>query len=82
MNGLLKAELAFQGFVVSDWRAQHGGLAAASAGLDMMMPDAGLWKNNALVEAVNNGTLEMSRLNDMATRILAAWYLLGMDPAH
>jgi beta-glucosidase len=68
--------------VVSDWRAQHGGLASAESGLDMVMPDSGFWKDNALVEAINNGSLPQSRLDDMATRILAAWYLLGMDSAN
>ena len=82
MNGLLKTELAFQGFVVSDWRAQHGGIAAALSGLDMMMPGAGLWKDQALMKAVQNGTLDISRSDDMATRILAAFYLLGMDAIH
>ncbi|KAK6520542.1 hypothetical protein TWF506_000794 [Arthrobotrys conoides] len=36
MNGILKNELGFQGFVVSDWQAQHGGVATALAGLDMV----------------------------------------------
>jgi len=30
---------------------------------------------------VNNGTVPSSRVDDMATRILAAWYLLGQDAA-
>jgi beta-glucosidase len=38
LNGLLKSELGFNGFVVSDWGAQHGGIATALAGLDMTMP--------------------------------------------
>src|SRR5690349_12298817 len=31
LNGLLKGELGFQGFVVSDWGAQHSGMASALA---------------------------------------------------
>jgi len=38
LNGLLKTELGFNGFVVSDWYAQHSGVATALAGLDMAMP--------------------------------------------
>jgi beta-glucosidase len=38
LNGLLKTELGFQGFVVSDWMGTHTGYAAAEAGLDMTMP--------------------------------------------
>lgn len=38
LNYLLKQELGFQGFVVSDWSAQHSGVSSALAGLDMTMP--------------------------------------------
>jgi beta-glucosidase len=38
LNGILKTELGFQGFVVSDWGAQHGGVASAQAGMDIVMP--------------------------------------------
>lgn len=33
LNGLLKDELGFQGFVQSDWLAQRSGVASALAGL-------------------------------------------------
>lgn len=33
LNNILKAELGFQGFVMSDWGAQHTGVASAVAGL-------------------------------------------------
>jgi beta-glucosidase len=45
----------------------------------MVMPDEGLWKSGALVTGVKNGSLSQARLDDMATRILASWYKLGMD---
>jgi beta-glucosidase len=37
-NGLLKTELGFQGYVMSDWGATHSGVASIEAGLDMDMP--------------------------------------------
>ncbi|OAA59049.1 beta-glucosidase [Niveomyces insectorum RCEF 264] len=78
LNGLLKTELGFQGFVVSDWGAQHAGVATALSGMDMAMPNGPLWGNN-LVEAVKNGSIPESRIVDMATRIVAAWYQMGQD---
>jgi beta-glucosidase len=33
LNGLLKGELGFQGYVVSDWAAVHAGVASIEAGL-------------------------------------------------
>ncbi|KAL2200843.1 glycoside hydrolase family 3 protein [Corynascus similis CBS 632.67] len=78
LNGLLKNELGFQGFVMSDWQAQHTGAASAVAGLDMTMPgdtefNTGLsfWGAN-LTLAVLNGTVPAYRLDDMAMRIMAA----------
>ncbi|KAM5348287.1 hypothetical protein ACJ41O_008111 [Fusarium nematophilum] len=77
MNGILKTELEFQGFVLLDWNAQHN-LQSANAGLDMVMPAGGYWGEN-LTEAVLNKTVSEERAADMATRIIAAWYLVGQD---
>lgn len=74
LNGLLKGELGFQGFVTTDWYAQHSGIASAAAGLDMVMPSSTYWENGNLSLAVQNGSLAQSRLDDMATRIVATWY--------
>ncbi|GKZ53850.1 hypothetical protein AnigIFM49718_008635 [Aspergillus niger] len=78
LNGLLKTELGFQGYVITDWGAQHGGIASANAGLDMVMPETTLWGSN-LTTAIANGTMEASRLDDMATRIIATWYQFNQD---
>ncbi|MCJ1448936.1 MAG: hypothetical protein MMC23_009455 [Stictis urceolatum] len=85
LNHILKGELGFQGFVVSDWAAQHSGVGSALAGLDMTMPgdaafDSGtsFWGANLTV-AILNGTIPQYRLDDMAVRIVAAWYYVGRD---
>ncbi|KAF2190003.1 glycoside hydrolase family 3 protein [Zopfia rhizophila CBS 207.26] len=78
LNGILKTDLEFDGFVISDWRGQWTGVASALAGLDMTMPSGGYWGDN-LTESVRNGSVSEDRLNDMATRILAAWYFVGQD---
>lgn len=63
--------------MVSDWWAQHTGVASALAGLDMTMAgDSGLasgatyWGGH-LTEAVLNGTIPQWRIDDMVTRIMA-----------
>lgn len=85
MNGILKAEMNFPGFVMSDWQAQHAGAAAAAAGLDMAMPgdtefNTGLsfWGSNLTV-AVINGTVPEWRIDDMVLRIMAAFYKVEME---
>ena len=86
MNGILKDELGFQGFVQSDWLAQRSGVGSALAGLDMSMPGDGLhWMDGKslwgkqLTLAVLNRSVPIERLDDMATRIVASWYQLGQD---
>ncbi|OAQ82634.1 glycosyl hydrolase [Purpureocillium lilacinum] len=79
LNGLLKTELGFQGFVVSDWGAQHTGVHDALSGLDMGMPSAAGYWESLLVDAVKNGSVAESRVTDMATRIIAAWYQVHQD---
>lgn len=86
MNGVLKDEMGFQGFVQSDWLAQRSGVASALAGLDMTMPGDGLkWHDGEtlwggeLTKAALNGSVPLDRLNDMVLRVVAAWYQLGQD---
>ncbi|KAF1948441.1 avenacinase [Byssothecium circinans] len=81
LNGLLKEELGFQGYVVSDWGAVHSGVAPAEAGLDMNMPGgfpSSFWGGN-LTTAVKNGTLDVSRIDDMILRTLTPYYFLNQD---
>jgi beta-glucosidase len=83
MNGVLKDELGFQGFVMSDWTAQHTGAASADAGLDMTMAgddtfNTGIsyWGAN-LTLAVLNGTVPEWRIDDMAMRIMSSFFKVG-----
>ncbi|KAK3942340.1 glycoside hydrolase family 3 protein [Diplogelasinospora grovesii] len=83
LNDLLKNELGFQGFVMSDWQAQHTGVASALAGLDMTMPGdtefnsaKSFWGTN-LTLAVVNGTVPEWRIDDMAMRIMASLFKVG-----
>jgi len=81
LSHLLKGELGFQGFITSDWWAQISGVSSVLAGLDMTMAGEvnigingqSFWGPNLTI-AVLNGTVPQWRLDDMATRILAAWY--------
>lgn len=72
MNGLLKTELGFQGFVMSDFKGQKTGIASALAGMDMTMPLAAPYWGPRLLEAVRNGSVPESQIENMATRIVAA----------
>ncbi|KAF2752755.1 hypothetical protein EJ05DRAFT_471102 [Pseudovirgaria hyperparasitica] len=80
LNGLLKDELQFPGFVLSDWGAQHSGVPSALSGLDVAMPNSdNYWAKGALATGVQNGSIPSGRLQDMATRQLAATYYVFGD---
>lgn len=86
LNGILKDELGFQGFVLSDWLSHMSGVDSALAGLDLNLPGDtqvplfgfSYWMYE-LSRSVLNGSVPVDRLNDMATRIVATWYHLGQD---
>ncbi|KNG81934.1 hypothetical protein ANOM_009728 [Aspergillus nomiae NRRL 13137] len=80
MNGLPKTELGFSGFTVSDWNAQHSGVAASIAGLDMAMPDGQKYWGNNFTEAYANGGISVAHLDNMPM-IISAWYKMGQDGA-
>jgi beta-glucosidase-like glycosyl hydrolase len=87
INNLLKDELGFQGFVMSDWLAQISGVPSTLAGLDMSMPGdihtIPLFGNSYWMyeysRAILNGSVPVDRLDDSVTRILAAWFQMGQD---
>src|SRR5215472_766146 len=74
----LKAAWDFDGFVVSDWfDATKDTVKAANAGLDMEMP-LGTHFGDPLKQAIADGQVPLSRLNDMVRRILAAEIKVGL----
>ncbi|KAL5115173.1 hypothetical protein ACEQ8H_006927 [Pleosporales sp. CAS-2024a] len=88
-NGLLKGELGFQGYIMSDWGGTHSGVASIEAGLDMTMPGGlGLYGldlsgpsyfGGNVTIGVNNGTLDIGRVDDMVLRIMTPYFALGQD---
>ena len=82
LNELLKKELEFPGNVMSDWGATKTGVESVLGGLDIDMPGSDGLMGIALVPAVQNGTIPEARINDMITRVLAPYYLLGQDQGY
>ncbi|KAM0243972.1 hypothetical protein ACHAP5_006735 [Fusarium lateritium] len=90
LNGILKTEVGFQGYIMSDWFATHSGPKSMKAGLDMNMPGSfdqtaifgpvpsSYWGGN-ITKYLNEGAITEHRLNDMIRRIMASYYHLGQD---
>ena len=85
LNDLLKKTWGFKGFVVSDWNATHSTAKAAINGLDNEEPGGDVARSrfgDALKKAVESGEVPMSRLNDIAHRIVRTEFAMGIvdDP--
>jgi len=77
LNEVLKKELEFKGFVISDWGGTHSTAKAALAGLDIEMPGYSFF-GEPLRRAVASGEVPLARLNDMVHRILRTEFDSGV----
>ncbi|KAK2598751.1 hypothetical protein N8I77_012139 [Diaporthe amygdali] len=87
LQTLLREELGFKGYVVSDWFATHSTAKSINAGLDLEMPGyiptgypgAESWFGDNVLNAVRNGSVTESRVDEMIGNILTPYYFLGQD---
>lgn len=92
LTDVLKNELGFAGFVVSDWEGQNSlsgnsyvenVALAVNAGVDMLMePNNYNTAVKAIISNVNKGKISEERINDAVARILTVKFDLGLfeDP--
>jgi beta-glucosidase len=93
LTDVLKGELGFQGFLVSDWAAidqishnyKYDVATSINAGLDMVMIPTGPGHGNNFVEFINDlkslvadGTVPQSRIDDAVRRILRIKFQMGL----
>ncbi len=80
LNGVLKGDWAYPGWVMADWGATSG-IDAAVAGLDQQSGeqlDHAVWFDEPLRDAVATGELSAARVSDMARRILRSMFAAGL----
>ena len=76
---ILKNDMGYQGFVVSDWGAAYGNTVGdAWGGLDIEMPSPGAYSYANLSAAISNGSVPQSLVDDKVRRILLAMFKAGM----
>ena len=73
LTEILKKQWSFRGFVVSDWNAVHSTVKTANAGMDIEMP-SGKYFGKKLLEAVEQGVVYESTIDDKVRRILRAMF--------
>lgn len=70
LTDVLRKEWGFEGFVMSDWGAVSNRVAGVLAGLNLEMPGSGKACDEAVIQAVKDGTLPEEQLDEMVTDIL------------
>ncbi|QWF83352.1 beta-glucosidase family protein [Amycolatopsis sp. CA-230715] len=70
VNGILRGEWGFDGFVVSDWLAARDTVRAANGGLDVAMPGPETVFGPNLAEAVRAGAVSEEVVDAMVRRVL------------
>ena len=94
LKDLLRDELGFDGFVVSDWMdiermhlyhhwmpsVEEAFRVSVEAGIDMHMQGDGYFET--IVEAVRNGRIPERRINEAAGKILETKFALGLFEAY
>src|SRR3569833_1482381 len=82
LNKVLKHDWGFKGFVMSDWGAVHSTADAANDGLDQFtgfccVTDRPWFAPRMVQAALKSGAIPLSRIDDMAERILWALFDKG-----
>ena len=73
LTEILKQQLGFTGWVMSDFEATHSTVEAANAGLDQEMPSAKFF-GDRLLEAIQTGQVSLATLDDKVHRILRTMF--------
>ena len=69
LTRILRNEWGFDGLAVSDWGATVERVKAIQAGLDLEMPHMDDTNDDRLLQAVEDGTLELDKLDAVAARV-------------
>jgi beta-glucosidase len=79
LTDILKQQLGFTGWIVSDFQATHSTVEAANAGLDVEldMPPAKYF-GNRLLDAIQTGQVSLATIDDKVRRILRSMFAFGL----
>jgi beta-glucosidase len=77
LEGILRQEWGFEGFVLTDWFGTSSTVDSARAGLDLEMPGPGRSFGPALAGAVRAGELPEAIVDGQVRNLLNAWQKVG-----
>ena len=74
LNGIVKDQWGFTGFIMTDWGTDHNAIMAAKAGLDLEMSGWGKYDHpkfkTVLADAIREGLVDEKKIDKMIYRIL------------
>ena len=70
LTDILRTEWGFNGMVVTDWGAMNDRIEGFRAGCDLNMPGGSDYMEKEVLQAVKNGTLPVSCIDNSARRVL------------
>ena len=73
LRDVLRREWGFNGLVMTDWGATHDRVKMLGAGLDLEMPGDTAYCRRVICDAVNDGTLDESVLDEAVMNVLTLW---------
>ena len=77
LTTILREQLAFEGFVMSDYNATHTTVESFQAGLDQEQP-ADFHFGQTLLDLVNDGTISEGDINTRVLRVLTPMFVFGL----
>jgi beta-glucosidase len=77
LTDILRNDLHFKGFVISDWGATHSTVKASQAGLDQEQPEHYFFGDD-LKRAVKSGEISQTELDDHVHRVLRPIFASGL----
>src|SRR4051794_6409154 len=79
LDGILRRQWGFEGFVTSDWGATHSTAPSANAGLDLEMHAAPPhYYGSALGDAIKAGKVPARRLDEIVRHIFVPMFRFGL----
>lgn len=82
-QNILKGELGFDGVLLTDWRGAYDPIDTANGGTDMTMGLAAyVYSDGRFLQAVKNGIISRSLLDDKVRRVIRLYVRCGvLDPS-
>jgi beta-glucosidase len=78
LGTILREEWGFDGLVMSDWFGTHSTVPAAAAGLDLEMPGPSAWFGPTLADAVRDGVVDESVVDEKVRHVLRLMERVGI----